>query len=224
MQPYLRWTHTFFAGVLFLAVHGYAAPDDDYAAALKSYQAGDVVGAMPGLRKAANGGHAKAQVLLAELLDRSEFDEEAVGYYRKAAEQGDADGMFGYAVMLAAGEGLKKKDPLEARRWFLRAAEAGHAQATNVLAQAYLKGELGFVDADRESPEALRWIERAALNDYLPAIDALSEAYRTGRGLPVAADEKLAAEFLARSNRLRGIDPAKKKRKGRKNVVVQPDS
>lgn len=205
-----------------LSCHGVAlaGPNDDYQAALKSYQDGDVVGAMPGLRKAADAGHPKAQVLLAELLDRAEIDEEAAGYYRKAAEQGDVDGMFGYGVMLAAGEGVKK-NPLDGRRWINKAAELGHLQAINVIAQAYLTADLGLTDNDRNSPDALRWVELAARNDYLPALDALADAYRTGGGLPVAANEKLAAEYRAQANRLRGIDPAKKKKKVRRVGVPQ---
>lgn len=192
-----------------------AGSNEDYQVALKSYQDGDVVGAMPGLRKAADAGHPKAQVLLAELLDRAEIDEEAASYYRKAAEQGDADGMFGLGVMLASGEGVKKDLP-EARRWISKAAEQSHQQAINVIAQAYLTGDLGVSDKERNSPDALRWVELAANNDYLPALDALAEAYRTGAGLPVSANEKLAADYRAQANRLRGIDPAKKKKKARK--------
>lgn len=197
-----------------------AGPNEDYQAALKSYQDGDVVGAMPGLRNAANAGHPKAQVLLAELLDRAEIDEEAAGYYSKAAEQGDADGMFGYGVMLAAGEGVKK-NLLDGRHWINKAAELGHLQAINVIAQAYLTADLGLTDKDRSSPEALRWVEMAAKNDYLPALDALAEAYRTGGGLPVGASEKLASEYRAQANRVRGIDPAKKKKKVRRVGIPQ---
>ena len=197
-----------------------AGPAEDYAAAFKSYQDGDVVGARPGLRKAAAAGHAKAQVLLAEILDRSEFDEEAVALYRKAAEQGDADGMFGLGVLTAAGEGVAKKDLLEGRRWIRKAAEMGHKQAIGVMAQAYLKGELGLSEADLNSAEALRWIELAAQQDYLPAVDALAQAYRSGGPYGLAADGKLAAQYLAQANRLRGIDPAKTKKKGKKIQVV----
>lgn len=193
-----------------------AAPEDDYKAGLKSFQDGDIVAAMPALRNAANAGHVKAQVLLAELLRRSEFDEEAANLYLRAAEKGDADGMFGYGVMMAAGEGVKKKDVPEGRRWIRKAADAGHKHAVNVLGQAYLKAELGITEAERNTPEALHWVELAAQNDYLPAVDALADAYRTGNGLPVTADAHRAEEYQAQANRLRGIDPAKKKKKGRK--------
>ncbi len=193
-----------------------ADPDADYGTALRSYQEGDVVGAMPGLRKAAAAGHAKAQVLLAEILDRSEFDEEALALYRTAAEKGETDGMFGLATMLAAGEGLKEKDPVAARGWFEKAAELGHRQAVGVMAQAYLRGELGVAPGEQDSPAARRWIELAAEQDYLPAVDALASAYRGGGRLGLDANPALATRFQNQADRLRGIDPSKSRKKGRK--------
>ncbi|HEY9193978.1 MAG TPA: hypothetical protein VIO81_14005 [Methyloversatilis sp.] len=91
-----------------------------------------------------------------------------------------------------------------------------------MVAQAYMKAELGVTETDRNSPEALRWIELAARNDYLPAVDALADAYLTGNGLPVAANAQRSADYVAQANRLRDIDPNKKKRKGRKISVIQP--
>jgi uncharacterized protein len=200
-----------------LSVH--AGSDEDYQAALKSYRAGDVVGSMPGLRKAADAGHPGAQALLAELLDRAEFDEDAVVYYRKSAEQGDPEGMFGLGVMTAAGEGLKEKDTAEGRRWIEKAAELGHKNAIAVMAQAYLMGKLNIREDERNTVAALKWVQLAAEQGYLPALDALSEAYRTGGALTVSVDLKLAEQYLATANRLRGIDPSKgKKRKKKKKV------
>lgn len=194
----------------------HATPENDYRIGLKSFQDGDVIGAMTVLRKSADAGHAKSQTLLAEVLDRAELNEEALSYYRKAADQGDPDGMFGYGAMLAAGEGLKAKNPVEGKRWILKAAELGHTQAVSVIGHAYLKGDLGLSENDRNTPEALHWVEQAAKVDYLPAVDALVAAYRTGTGLPVAANPKLADDYQAQANRLRGIDPSKKKKKGRR--------
>lgn len=190
-----------------------AGTEEDYAAGFKSYRAGDIVGAMTPLRNAASAGHAKAQVLLAEILDRSEFDEEAIALYRKAAEQGDADGMFGLGAMLAAGEGLKKKEPLEGRQWIEKAAGLGHVQAINVMAQAYLNLELGLAESDRESPQALHWLKQAATNDYLPAIDALSAAYAAGDRWGLTADKTMAEQYQAQASRIRNVEPAKAKKK-----------
>lgn len=192
-----------------------AGPDEDYLAGLKSFRNGDVVGAMTPLRAAALAGHAKAQALLGDILDRSEFDAEAVALYRKSADQGDPDGMFGLGAMIAAGEGVKK-DLLVARGWILKAAELGHKQAINVMAQAYLKGELGFSEAERKSPTALQWLKRAAENDDLPAIDALAAAYRAGDSYGLAADRGLADQYQAQANRIRNIDPEKGKKKLRR--------
>lgn len=204
------------------AVAAYAGTDEDYQAGLKSYRDGDVVGAMPTLRKAADAGHPKAQVLFAEVLDRAEFDEDAIAYYRKAAGQGEPDGMVGLASMLAGGEGVKKKDPLEAREWIQKAAELGHEQATNLMAQAYLRAELGVTEAEQNSAAALRWIELAAQQNYLPAVDALVQAYRVGNKLTLSADPKMAERYFAQANRLRGIELGKGKKKKSKKIEVTP--
>lgn len=198
----------------------YAGPEEDYQAGLKSYRDGDVVGAMPTLRQAADADHPKAQVLLAEVLDRAEFDEDAVAYYRKAAAQGEPDGMLGLGAMLAAGDGVDKKAPIEAREWIQKAAELRHEQSVNVMAQAYMRAELGITEAEMNSSDALRWIELAAQQNYLPAVDALAEAYRVGGKLTVSTDAKAAERYLAQANRLRGIEPGKGKKKSRKIVPV----
>jgi len=76
-----------------------AGVDEEFRRGEKAYHTGDVIGAMGSLRKAADQGHADAQALLAEILDRAEFNEEAVAYYRKAADQGNANGEYGLGTM-----------------------------------------------------------------------------------------------------------------------------
>lgn len=187
----------------------FADAESDYQAGQKSFDQGDVVGSMAPLRLAADAGHAKAQVLLAQILDYSEFDEEALQYYRKAANQGNMDGMYGYGAMLLSGEGLKEKNVPEGRAWVLKAAELGHRQAINVIATALMTLGLGYQESDQNSPQALRWIQASAKNDYLPAVDALANAYREGGVLGAPQDPVLAEEYQAQANRLRGIDPSK---------------
>ena len=211
----LRQAFCIFAGLILLSGSVWAGPDEDYQAGLKSFQNGDVVGSMVPLRTAALAGHAKAQALLAEILDRSEFDEEAVELYRKSAAQGDPDGMFGLGAMTVAGEGVKK-DSLVGRGWIVKAAELGHKQAINVMSQAYLKGELGFSDIERNSPVALQWLKRAAENDHLPAIDALAAAYGAGNAFGLAVDRGLADQYQAQANRVRNIGSEKSKKKQRR--------
>ena len=195
----------------------FAGAPEDFAAAAKSYAAGDVVGSMPLLRRSADAGHAPAQVLLAEILDRSEFDEEAVAYFRKAADQGHAGGQFGLGSMYSIGEGVKK-DLVVARRWMTLAADQGHKQAIGVMAQAYISGQLGVSDEERQGEEAMRWIRKAADLGFLPAVDALILAYRNG-GLGVQADAGEAARWQAKANELRDLRVGSGKGKGRNREV-----
>lgn len=195
----------------------FAGAPEDFDVASKAYAAGDVVGSMPLLKRSADAGHAPAQVLLAEIYDRSEFDEDAVVYFRKAADQGSADGQFGLGSMYSIGEGVKK-DLSAARRWITLAAEQGHKQAVGVMAQAYMSGQLGIDEKERQSEEALRWIRKAADLGFLPAVDALVVAYRNGT-LGVAADTAEAGRWQAKANELRGLRPVSGKGKGRNREV-----
>ena len=174
-----------------------AAGEDDFAAGEKAYRAGDVVGAMPLLRRAADAGEPRAQALYGQILDISEFNEQAAAYYRRAAEQGNADGQFGLGTLYAAGEGVER-DPVAARKWFELAAAQGHANAVNTLAQAALWGTPG--------PQDLKWLHKAAEQNYFPALDYLAKGYRGGSfgEVDLARAEQLEA-------RMRALDPPARK-------------
>lgn len=178
----------------------HAGPQEDFAEGEKAYDRGDVVTAMEFMRKAADAGHAKAQARLGFILDRSEFDDEAVKYFRLSAQQGEAEGEFGLATMHISGEGVKKDMP-EAKRLLMLSAGRGHAPAVQVLAGAYIKGELKM--APGEETQVSGWLRGAADGGYLPAIDAVVKALETG-GFGFAPDAKLAAEYRAKADELRG--------------------
>ncbi len=184
-----------------------AAPEDDYRAGERAYRAGDVVGAMAPLRRAADAGHAPAQALYGFILDQAESNVDAARYYRLAAEQGNADGEFGMGKLHAAGEGMAR-DPAAARGWFERAAGRGHAQAINVMAQAFLAGELGL-KRDPSDEKGLSWVHKAADQGHLVSLEYLAKGYRSGEfgKVDVAQAEKLEA----RIRELRP-EPAKKGR------------
>jgi TPR repeat protein len=170
------------AAVLLSALQGVAAfagSAEDYAEGAKHYAAGDVVAAMPLLRRAADAGHPAAQAAIGQLLEQADWGEEAIGYFRKSALQGNADGQFGLGAMLAIGRGAPKNLP-EAHKWLLLAARQGHGLAITELALAYINGGLDIPDSARQSPEALQWIRAAAENGQLTAMETLSAAYRTG--------------------------------------------
>jgi uncharacterized protein len=121
-----------------------AGPEQDNEQAVKEFNRGDLVASMALWRKAANAGYAPAQVWLGDVLDKSEEDQEAVEWYRKAAAQGDVAGEFGLGQMYAKGEGVKK-DLAEARAHILRAAEKNHLPAMMVMMGAYRVGSLGVI-------------------------------------------------------------------------------
>lgn len=191
------------AGMSVWSSLAFSGPAEDYEAGTKAYAAGNVVDAMTSLKRAADGGHAAAQSLLAYILDSAEFNEEAVAYYRKSAEQGNADGQFGLASMLASGEGIVQNLD-EARKLALLSAKQGNKNAIVMLAQSYISGGLNLDDDARRGPDALSWIRLASELDYLPAVIALSTAYRSGL-YGLVADPAMAQSLDARIHKIQAV-------------------
>ncbi|GHT71254.1 hypothetical protein AGMMS49950_07570 [Endomicrobiia bacterium] len=59
---------------------------------------------------------------------------EAINWYKKSAEQGNADAQYNLGVMYHEGKGAKQ-DYKEAISWFKKAAEQGHSGAKTALAK-----------------------------------------------------------------------------------------
>lgn len=184
----------------------FAGPQEDYTAGRKAYLAGDVSAAMPALKRAADAGHAPAQSLYGYILDRAEYNEEAAQYFRRAAEQGDADGQYGLGILHASGEGVAR-DPGAAREWLERAGTQGHALAVVALSQAFLAGTLGFKN-DPADAGGLAWVKKASELGSIPALGYLAKGYRSGAfGAPdLGQAERLEARMreLSPDNRKRG--------------------
>jgi TPR repeat protein len=193
----------FLAWLLAASLTAHAGAQEDFAAGDAAYRRGDVRSAIATLRKAADAGHVRAQVLLGTILDAAEYDEEAVRYFRMAAEQGDSDGAHHLAIMYSAGEGVPA-DQARARQLMESAASRGHRDSVFAVAMAYLGGGLALTEAERSSPAALDAIRKAADLGHLPSLDRLAIAYRNGE-LGLVADAKLAEETEARARSIRGI-------------------
>ena len=206
------------------AVQAVPTPAEVYEAGVKADAKGDSIGALTLYKQAADAGYVPAQVRYADRLKRGQLIPEALKYYRMSV-QGNSDGRYGLGAMYAEGEGVKQ-DFGVARFLFGLAAEQGHQEASIRLAGAYLKGQAGLDEAERQGPEALSAIRRAAGFDHLPALDALAVAYREGK-FGLTADPDQADVIVAITNKMRGIvvkekeksalfkllkgDPAKKK-------------
>jgi TPR repeat protein len=90
---------------------------------------------------------------------------EAVKWYRKAAEQGNAQAQDYLAIMYGQGKGVPQ-DYAEAIQWFKRAAEQGNADAQGNLGWMY--GEGNGVPVDYV--EAYKWFNLAAAQGDATAI------------------------------------------------------
>ncbi len=109
----------------------------------------------------------------------AEDDEEAVRWYRLAAEQGNAGGQSALGFMYARGEGLPEDDE-EAVRWYRLAAEQGYAGAQYNLGLMYAEGE-GVPEDDEE---AVWWYRLAAEQGHASAQHKLGLMYAHGAGVP----------------------------------------
>ncbi len=90
---------------------------------------------------------------------------EALGWYKKATQQGSLDAATNLALMYADGIGIPK-DQTQALIWFRRAAEAGDATAQYNLALRYRRGD----GVPQDYKEYRHWLMAAAAEDVLPAM------------------------------------------------------
>ena len=106
----------------------------------------------------------RAEKLSDWLADRRElcacFEEdydEAVRWYRKAAEQGNGGAMYKLGECYKYGRGVEE-DYDEAVRWYRKAAEQGNADAMCKLGECYKYGR----GVEEDYDEAVRWYRKAA--------------------------------------------------------------
>ena len=121
-----------------------------------------------------------------------EDNQEAVKWYRKAAEQGYAKAQYNLGVMYGKGEGVAEDDR-EAVKWYRKAAEQGIARAQYNLGNRYLRGE-GVPEDDQE---AVKWLRRAAEQGYARA--QLNLGNRYGKGEGVAEDDREAVKWYRKA-------------------------
>lgn len=167
----------------------FAGATEDYEAGRKAFDDGDVSNALVLLKKAADQKHVPAQILLGHVLDGAGEDELAVEYFRKAANQGEAEAEFELGSMYVKGEGVAQ-DLMKARTLIRSAAEKGYVGAVVVLAEAYLNGGLGFSEAERKDPvESARWIKSAAEKGHAGSLVFLVDRFLGAGGQDVEAYE-----------------------------------
>lgn len=115
--------------------------------------------------------------------------EEAVKWYRKAAEQGYAGAQNNLAVMYEKGLGVPKDDS-EAAKWYQRAAEKHEPHAQHSLGIMYRDGR----GIPQDFEKAAKWIQKAAEQGHHGAFRDMGEMY--WKGLGVSRNDVLARMWL----------------------------
>jgi len=103
---------------------------------------------------------------------------EAVKYYRKAAELGNADAQSTLGWMYDQAKGVRR-NYAEAAKWYRKAAEQGNNVAQNNLGTLYYNGQ----GVKRNYSEALKWFRKAADHGNAAAYGWLGDMYYNGQGV-----------------------------------------
>lgn len=102
----------------------------------------------------------------------------AVKEFRSAADEGDADGQFNFALMHERGIGVSKNEQ-EAIVWYRKSAEQGNSNAQYNLAVLYENGRGCAVDF----AQANHWYRKAAVQGDGLAVGNLGMLYLRGEGV-----------------------------------------
>ena len=141
-------------------------------------------------------GNAAAQNALGDLYAKGEgfpqnYDE-ALKWYRSAAEKEFAEAQYNLGVLYETGLSVTR-DEAEAAKWHRKAAEQGHTGAAYNLAALYATGR-GVL---RDAAEAAKWYRQAAEQGDSLAQYNLAWRYEVGKGVSVDRPEAYKWHKLA---------------------------
>lgn len=129
-----------------------------------------------------------------ELVEQGEkyYEQEdyvkAVDCFRRAAEQGDAEGQLNYGAMFFLGKGVEQNYKT-AFEWILKSANNGNIDGQNDLGYLY---ENGF-GIDQNYNKALEWYKKASDNGSGSASQSIAMLYWNGNGVEMS--KKKSAEW-----------------------------
>jgi TPR repeat protein len=119
-------------------------------------------------------------------------DVQAMYWFGKAAEQGNAQAQFNLGLMYGDGRGVKQDDA-QAVHWYRLAAEQGLASAQHNLGWMYDRG----FGVKKDGAKAVHWYRKAAEKGYADAQFNLGLMYGDGRG--VKQDDVQAANWFIKA-------------------------
>jgi TPR repeat protein len=114
-------------------------------------------------------------------------ESEAVRWFRKAAEKGNAEGEYSLGEMYLTGRGVAV-DFHEAVNWIRRAAEKGEVRGQYNLAVFYAQGQ----GVTKDDSLAAKWMRKAADQGLGAGEFGLGVMYADGKGVPQSAVEAIA--------------------------------
>jgi tetratricopeptide (TPR) repeat protein len=117
---------------------------------------------------------------------------EAVKWYSKAAEQGDAKAQLYLGDCYLFSKGVKC-DTTEATKWYLKSAEQGNADAQYWLGHCYWVGN----GVKTNISEAIKWYRKAAKQEHPDALYELGLNYDVGLG--VKKDQAEAFKYFRKA-------------------------
>ena len=104
---------------------------------------------------------------------------EAFKWYRKSAEQGNANAQYTLGFYYYLGSGVSR-DHAEAVKWYRKSAEHGNARAQYQLGLCYALGK----GVSRDQIEAVKWYRKSAEQGDADAQNRLGYCYENGSGVP----------------------------------------
>ena len=130
-------------------------------------------------------------------------DSQAVHWYQKAADLGDAPAMCNLGFYYAQGKGVEQDDS-QAVHWYQKAADLGDAHAMYNLGFYYAQGK----GVEQDYSQAIHWYQKAADLGDAPAMYNLGVHYDNGEG--VEQDDSQAVHWYQKAADL-GYAEAKKR-------------
>lgn len=107
---------------------------------------------------------------------------EAMKYFQKGAELGNADCQTSMGMLFQAGEkipGGVKADPVKAVSWYRKAADQNHTEAIQHLAMLYAMSQ----GVTQDPAEAAKWFRKGADLGNADCIWGLGQCYLDGKGV-----------------------------------------
>jgi hypothetical protein len=120
------------------------------------------------------------------------LEEPALKWFRKSAEQGDADAQLTLGIIYYEGKGVAR-DLAESAKWYSKSADQGDAYAQLGLGYMYYEGKGVVLDR----AEAAKWYRRSAEQGDADAQLMLGHMYYQGTG--VDTDKTEAAKWYRKS-------------------------